>query len=505
MTSLPFNIVHLFFDQALRVPDQWAICYKDEKITFQQLDHDVRIIASMYRQNGIGKGDRVLVLIPMSADLYRHVLALFYIGAVAVFLDAWSDRKRLLHACQLAECKALVGAKKFHWLSYLFSATRKISKRFPVVPSKKYDKVCDCIIEDTYPDDPALITFTTGSTGIPKAANRTHAFLQAQLEALKPLLMRRGPQPDMPLLPIVLLLNLGLGKTSVIADINYAKPSAFDPALLFNTLQTNHVGSLCASPSQLMHLARFAEQHASQLALQTIFTGGGPVYPAEASFYQTVFSQASISIVYGSTEAEPIASIPAQELAAQTYESLSQQGLLVGKPDASVQLQLMPLHAQPQADSWHSLACPSGSPGSIWVSGAHVLRSYWKWDHDPQTVVVDGLLWRNTGDAGRIDAEGNLYLLGRSKYTVEHNGKLFFPLLTEALLKSFPGIQEACYLMTSKGPCVFAQTSGKLDVAAFEKFIAMHGLGTRYVFLDLPKDPRHHTKIDYEALLLKHT
>jgi non-ribosomal peptide synthetase component E (peptide arylation enzyme) len=152
--NIPFNIVSLFFEQAALHPDRIALVEKHTAITFKQLDEEVRIIASMYRQNGIGKGDRVLVLIPISNNLYKHVLALFYIGAIAVFLDAWSDRKRLLQCCEVVDCKALVGPKKFHWLSYLFSITRKIKKDFRLFLPKSTTKYAIVLLKIRIPKIP---------------------------------------------------------------------------------------------------------------------------------------------------------------------------------------------------------------------------------------------------------------------------------------------------------------------------------------------------------------
>ncbi|NJM17110.1 MAG: hypothetical protein HC896_18550 [Bacteroidales bacterium] len=75
------------------------------------------------------------------------------------------------------------------------------------------------------PHATALITFTTGSTGTPKAADRSHAFLKEQFNALLDEIKPSANDVDMPVLPIVLFVNLGVGCTSVIADFNVAEPN----------------------------------------------------------------------------------------------------------------------------------------------------------------------------------------------------------------------------------------------------------------------------------------
>lgn len=501
--NIPFNIVSLFFEQAALHPDRIALVEKHTAITFKQLDEDIRIIASMYRQNGIGKGDRVLVLIPMSKDLYKHVLALFYIGAIAVFLDAWSDRKRLLQCCGVVDCKALVGPKKFHWLSYLFSVTRKIKKRFPVVPSKKYDKVCDCIIEDSYPEDTALITFTTGSTGVPKATNRTHGFLKAQFDALIPLLKGRDENPDMPLLPIVLLLNLGLGETSIIADTNFSKPLKFEPEKLALQLRETECSSLSGSPWFILKLAEYCFHNRFEIKLKHIYTGGGPVSPEEATFLNAVFPKAKITVLYGSTEAEPISHINAVDLSKQLPEELISKGLWVGKVDANAQVKLVRLNESISDEDISRSEVKTGEVGEILVSGPHVLKEYW---NNPEAtrenkLKLGDVLWHRTGDCGRMDADGNLYLLGRCKWVFNYTGTDYYPFTIEYFMKTIPGVVAGCLLLKNKSPEFFLEVKKDFNETAAKAVLEKRGMNFPITILkNIPRDPRHLTKVDYESL-----
>ncbi|HEY6162332.1 MAG TPA: AMP-binding protein, partial [Bacteroidia bacterium] len=169
--SEDFNITDLFFEAAAKYPGKPAIIYKEEAITFSVFAREVDATAAYFIKKGIMQGDRVMIFVPMSIDLYRIVLALFRIGATAVFLDEWVSKARMEECCKVAQCKAFIGGFKARTLALLSSELRKIpiklgTKKTNGGPLSEKRKV-------TF-SDTALITFTTGSTGIPKAAKRTH-------------------------------------------------------------------------------------------------------------------------------------------------------------------------------------------------------------------------------------------------------------------------------------------------------------------------------------------
>src|SRR3990172_12429935 len=121
-----FNIVDLFFESARRNPGKTAIIYKGHKISFGEFQKQISDTAGYFLKMGIGKGDRVMIFVPMSFDLYRIVLALFRIGATAVFLDEWVSKKRMEECCKVAQCKAFIGIFKARILSFFSSELRKI-------------------------------------------------------------------------------------------------------------------------------------------------------------------------------------------------------------------------------------------------------------------------------------------------------------------------------------------------------------------------------------------
>src|SRR5690606_12400836 len=125
---------------------------------------------------------RVLLFIPMSIDLYVALLGVMHAGATAVFVDAWADRRRLDAAVAAARPDLFVGPPKAHLLRLISPSVRRLSRTWmaggPAFPLRRDERAA--IPPATADgDSPALVTFTTGSTGAPKAAARTHRFLWA--------------------------------------------------------------------------------------------------------------------------------------------------------------------------------------------------------------------------------------------------------------------------------------------------------------------------------------
>lgn len=125
MDTKEFNIVQHFYQAAEKFPDKNAIIQNHQIISFKNLRSEVLETARYFSYQGIQKGDRVLVFVPMSIDLYRIVLALFRFGATAVFLDEWVSVKRMEMCCKIASCQAFIGVFKARILGLFFRRTSK--------------------------------------------------------------------------------------------------------------------------------------------------------------------------------------------------------------------------------------------------------------------------------------------------------------------------------------------------------------------------------------------
>lgn len=494
------NIARLFFEQAQVHPERVAIIHGVQRITYGDLTRQAEATAAGFIKQGLRTGDRVLVLVPMGIDLYRVVLALFRMGAVAVFLDAWVNRERMELCCESANARAWVGGWKARLLALVSGPLRRTPIRLHLFPPARATTPLTAVD----PDQSALITFTTGSTGTPKAACRSHDFLARQFDALLDELQPNEGDTDLTTLPIVLFINLGLGSTTVIPAFKPSAPERFNTRKVVQQMLVHGVDRMTVSPIHARLLADHVMSTGSRLPLlKKVFTGGGPVFPAEARQIARAFADARCTIVYGSTEAEPIASINACELVGE----VSDEGLCVGRVFHRASVRIIPISDEaisPMTSAdFNEFVLPEGHIGEIIVSGTHVLASYYNNEEAfrRNKIIVDGVAWHRTGDSGRL-TEGLLFLLGRCAQLIPNCDGYIAPFVWESRLTAIDGVERGT-LIGRKGSIIAViqpARDSKPDLLQ-QKVKDLCAFVEEVRFVDpIPMDPRHRSKIDHDAL-----
>jgi olefin beta-lactone synthetase len=494
------NIARLFFEQAKVHPERVAIIHGARRITYGELAKQAEATASGFITQGLRSGDHVLVLVPMGIDLYRVILALLRIGAVAVFLDAWVNRERMEVCCEIADARAWVGG----WKARLVAWVSRPLRRTPIKLRLSPPSGATTPLAAVDPDQSALITFTTGSTGTPKAARRSHDFLARQFEALLDELQPTEGDTDLTTLPIVVFINLGFGSTTVIPAFKPSAPERFSAGKVVQQILVHGVDRMTVSPIHAHMLADHVLSTGSRLpTLKKLFTGGGPVFPAEAQRIARAFPEARCTIVYGSTEAEPIASVLADELVGE----VSDAGLSVGRVFHRTSVRIIPISdvAIPPMTSgnFDDFVLPDGHIGEIVVSGTHVLASYFNNEEAfrRNKIIVDGVAWHRTGDCGRL-VNGLLFLLGRCAQLIPNSDGHIAPFVWEPRLSAIEGVERGTLIGRNGSIIAVIQPAPGFepdllqqkvkDLCAFVQQVRFVGR--------MPMDPRHRSKIDHDAL-----
>ena len=529
------NVSQILIDQVAERADEPAIVEAAGKgtrsITFGQIEERSARAAALLRAASLRKGDRVLVFQPMSIELYVALLAVFRLGLVATVLDPAAGRRHIEQCCNMARPRAFLGPARAHLLRILCKGLRRTERNFVTAGwalgatrwsrlerFEPLDSFTPCEVSHD-----ALLTFTSGSTGEPKAAVRSHGFLLAQHAVLAESGELEPGEVDLPTLPIFVLANLASGVTTVIPQGDLRHPGSVEPGPVLEQIESHHVTRTSGSPalySKLLEGDRAVGEPGSGSGetiggrrlgkLQKLYTGGAPVFPRLARELRTALPHGKVIVVYGSTEAEPIARLDWDDVRPADIDAMyAGKGLLVGTVVPPIELRIMhnqwgssipPLSAREFAE----LASPPGCGGEIVVRGAHVLTGYLNGVGEEETKFrVGGEVWHRTGDTGCLDAQARLWLQGRAGAVIRDERGTIHPLAAECAASRLAWIERSA-LTRRNGQRLLAVQLGPEAPGDAEQQVtedlAWAELDRVAPLPRIPVDRRHNAKVDYPAL-----
>ncbi|HEX3134218.1 MAG TPA: AMP-binding protein, partial [Planctomycetota bacterium] len=496
------NLVELVLAQARARPQAPAIIAGERTLSFAELGECSARAAALFRQAGFVPGDAVLVFVPMGIDLYILLAGLWRVGLVALVVDPSAGRAHLARSVTRMSPKGFVGTTMAQFLRLSVRELRRIPRawstgfpwfcrRWSALDHQQPDER----VESLSDDHPALVTFTSGSTGGPKGAVRTHGFLRAQHAAVSRSLDHQVGAMDLSTLPIFALANLASGQSVLIPDADVRRPGAIDPAPVLAQIARYRPRSAVASPAFFERLADGCDTGAGSIAsFQAIFTGGAPVFPQLLERLQRLAPQAQVVAVYGSTEAEPIAEIAYRDMdAADLAAQRGGKGLLAGPVVTGIDLAILPDYwgtpvSAMSAGELTGIRLPAGVPGEITVAGDHVLSGYLGGAGDAETKFrVDGRIWHRTGDAGYLDERGRLWLLGRCGARITDARGTLYPFAVETAARTVTGICRAA-LVGLDGQRILAFESSSTGAPAELSIALAWAQLDRFVSMTIPLD-----------------
>ena len=499
--------------------------------TFSDLDARVDWMAAGLRSEGVEAGDRVILMVPMSLKLYQVLLAVLKLGAVAVFVDPWVGAAQIARFAAYAEPRGFVGVGKSHVVRLFNKELRTLpitvttGRRVCCMPARRmWSEVIQfdgpVALYPNRPEDTALITFTSGSSGMPKGADRTHRFLGAQHEALNQEFPYKDSDVDLPTFPVFSLNNLANGITTVIPDMDFRKVADVDGARILEQMKESGVTTATASPPFFDRLSEALEVSGEGIGLRRLLTGGAPVTDRQLRRWREAMPDTEIIVIYGSTEAEPVAHIGlAERLSLVEEGSARRAGYCVGRPAEAVSAKVIPIRRGPvvlEGGGWKELE--QGEVGELAVSGDHVCQRYFRNPEataENKIVEDDGRVWHRMGDTGYLDEEGRFWLTGRVHSTIVRDGVAIQAQVVEQVGR---GSDERIQRIAAVGMeddirgerlVVVVETDVASSVGRDELLFGVRArLKESEIEIDglvcrtepIPVDPRHNSKVDYGVL-----
>lgn len=463
---------------------------RDEVLSYQDLYSVITKITLELKRKGVNQDSKVVILAGLDWPLYASIASLFQMGATVVLIDPWASSAYIEGALSQVNPEFLIVSRAAR-LFYLKRAIRKIPRKLlleTLINSESKD--FDASITQVDPDKTALITFTSGTTGIPKGFDRSHGFLLAQQEAHDEYFKHKPHEIDLTMYPVFVLSNLKSGMTSVLIKGDLRKVDEIDVEGLYHQIIEHKVQSVTLSPVILDKLISFCLSEKKDLPLKKVFTGGAPVKKQICDNLLLLNPEIEGFIVYGSTEAEPIALFPMRN------PQDIKLGTSLGQVVAALRWKLAPL--EEKIHPYHQ-----GKVGDVHLAGKFVGKRYW---NNPQAfkenkwIDESGEIWHKTGDIV-LERNSELYMLGRKNFPVRTSEGLLFPVPVENQVDLLEGIKKSAYFMREDK--ITLAFSGQANAKPrIENFFKVENLPVDEIIWikDIPMDSRHRSKIDLPAL-----
>lgn len=414
-----------------RDPTAAAIVSRKESVTYGDLAAAADRMAGALHAADVAVGDRVGILADNSAFWVATYLAILKIGAVAVPFPSRLDAVKLAQLANLTQCRALCADhKRAKQASAQIAETCQIVTPSALTADVEVDPDAQGATGVPRVDlaDGALasLMFTSGSTGVPNAVKVSHRNIVANTASIVEYLGLTRDDRMMVLLPFdycfglsLLHTHLRVGGTLILNNMSQFAEDVLDDMERFECT------GLAGVPAIYQHLLKRSTLPKRALPhLRHAQQAGGRLANAFITEFREALPHVRLFVMYGQTEATSrLSYLPPEHLDAKLGS--------IGRGIPGVKLSVLDANGDPVAP---------GATGEIVAEGDSVAAGYWLPDTAKQSFR-DGRLY--TGDLGRVDEDGFIYLVGRSSDFIKPSGHRISSREIEDILVEMPEVVEA--------------------------------------------------------------
>ena len=432
------------------------LVYEGESYSFtqamDQIDALSNLLANTY---GVKKGDRVAVAMRNYPEWVMSFAAIISVGAVSVSMNSWWVEDEMDFALQDSGAKVLicdqqrfdVAAESCKKLGVKVLVARA-EKPLPAGVDKWQDALAPhlaaglkCPVVDISSDDDATILYTSGTTGRPKGAVSTH---RAIISALMGFSSRNsvltmsgtklkevtGPEVPTSFILIVPLFHVTgcvpVMMSCFIAGLKLAIMYKWDAEKALEMIEREKITNFVGVPTQSWDLVNSpAFDKYDTTSLRAVGGGGAPSPTSLVGKVNDKVKNGSPQLGYGMTETNAFG----PGITGSDY---------LAHPTSTGRA-VLPMRVEVRDENLKSL--PTGEAGEIWFFGPMLIRGYWNRPEATAETIVDG--WLRSGDIGRLDAEGFVYVEDRVKDMILRAGENIYGAEVESAIYDHPAVHEA--------------------------------------------------------------
>ena len=445
-----------------RGDEQTYIVYGDRRIGFTQFVDGANAVSKALSTRGIDRGDRVAVLSANNPEWCFTFWGTVNLGAILVGLNGWWKTDEIIYGLQDSGSRVLVADRgRFERIAADLDEAKDLEAVFLIDadPSEFGDdprlRRFSELLESPSPelptgeideDDPAVIFYTSGTTGRPKGAISTHRSMIANLQntiynavagamvAASDNPLSSGGDQSASLLTSPLFHVSGCHSGMVVGLLGGVKLvipiGKFEPEKAMQLIQDERISIWATVPTMVWRVVEHPDRHSYDLSTITTVAYGGSPSAAELQrrVQETFPNVRTLGNAYGLTESSSVATaIGGQEFLDRPNS--------VGRPMPVVEVKIV---------DGDGAEVPTGQLGEVWIKGPIIMPGYWNKPEATAETVTDG--WLHSGDIGYVDEEGFLYITDRAKDMIIRGGENVYCVEIENRLVEHPRVAEAAVI-----------------------------------------------------------
>ncbi len=468
--TAPDNLAQLLREHAAERPNDIAVFakyYRRSKgrsyaeLSFGDLDRDSDKLAWGLQERGVQRGTRVMLLVPPGIEFVTLWFALLKLGAVTILIDPGMGGRNLRTCITDVQPEVLVSIPIVHavrrFFPRIFSSVRlavSLGRRASIggvslhrlySRSEERFPLASLALEDT-----TAITFTTGSTGIPKGVRCTHETFLTQLSRLQESFNITSADVGFPAFLPFALYCIALGSKTVMPDINPRRPADADPEAMFRLLEEQKVTYSFGSPAFWSPLADACVKNNWKLSLTRVIMFGAPIpLDLHRRIYKSLGENAHTHTPYGATEALPVTSFTGAEVIAETgIETAMGAGVCVGKAVSQTDVRIIPIKDGPISNIDFVEFLEPFAIGEVIVLGGQVSTEYINRPEQTALAKIPSKagIWHRMGDLGYLDSSGRLWFCGRKNHRVQTKTQTLFTVPTESVFNQHQEVRRSALI-----------------------------------------------------------
>jgi long-chain acyl-CoA synthetase len=427
--GMGMNLASLLTGSAERSPEAPAVRLGEAGLSYAELDERGARLATLLREKGVERGDRVGVMLPNVLEFPVAYYGVLRGGGVVVPMNVLLKRREIAFYLEDSGAKLLLA-----WQGFCEEARGGAAEAGADLIEVEPASLAEMLsghepapgLVDTDEDDTAVILYTSGTTGKPKGAELTHANLarNADVSSRTTCEVAAG-NVVLGALPLFHSFGQTVGmNASLRVGACLTLVPKFDPGEALETMQRDRVTHFYGVPTMFGALLHHPERESFDTSsLRTCVTGGASMPVEVLRGFEDAFG-AIVLEGYGLSETSPVAS--------SNHPGQERKPGSIGTPIEGVEMQVVDENDAPLAQ---------GEVGEIVIRGHNVMKGYWQRPEATEEAMRGG--WFHSGDLARTDEDGYFYIVDRKKDLIIRGGYNVYPREVEEVLYEHPKIREA--------------------------------------------------------------